>query len=171
MPRVLCLTDIVFRLSSFNESVSVLVIEAGISNVGILPCEVPFLATSLAPATPETWNFTTIPQKRLQGRNITYPRGKLLGGSSSISTCSRISCLLTLRLIHHKILWFIPVHPSMISIGCRYLGRFRLVCKRNSTNFRNGENSSKYSVTLLIPNSAHRANEWYLRETRPISML
>lgn len=32
-----------------------------------------------------TWNYTTVPQSRLDGRILTYPRGRVLGGSSSIS--------------------------------------------------------------------------------------
>lgn len=97
------------RLSSFNKSIFVLVIEAGISNVGILPTEVPFLATSLVPFTPQNWNFTTVPQEGLQGRSITYPRGKLLGGSSSISTYAYASRFALLTLIQR----FPGVYPSI----------------------------------------------------------
>lgn len=35
--------------------------------------------------TPYDWNFTTIAQTGLGGRSINYPRGHILGGSSSLS--------------------------------------------------------------------------------------
>ncbi|MGB9376757.1 MAG: GMC family oxidoreductase N-terminal domain-containing protein, partial [Mycobacteriales bacterium] len=31
------------------------------------------------------WAFTTVPQKHAQGRSLYWPRGKVLGGSSSIN--------------------------------------------------------------------------------------
>ena len=73
------------RLSSISPNISVLVIEAGISNEGVLPSIVPFLAPNLVPASPETWNFTTTPQVSLANRILPYARGRMLGGSSSIS--------------------------------------------------------------------------------------
>ncbi|OBZ73035.1 Pyranose dehydrogenase 1 [Grifola frondosa] len=72
------------RLSE-NSSVNVLLIEAGISDEGVLPVEVPFLAAQLEPNTPFCWNYTTTPQSGLNGRVVQYPRGKMLGGSSSIN--------------------------------------------------------------------------------------
>ena len=73
------------RISAFSKKPSVLVVEAGIDNLGALPTIIPFLVTSLVPQSPETWNFTTVPQVGLDGREVSYPRGKLLGGSSSVS--------------------------------------------------------------------------------------
>jgi len=35
--------------------------------------------------TPLDWNFNTIPQKHLADRELYWPRGKMLGGSSSIN--------------------------------------------------------------------------------------
>ncbi|KAJ7585766.1 aryl-alcohol-oxidase from pleurotus Eryingii, partial [Mycena floridula] len=67
-----------------NPSFSVLVIEAGGSNKDVLNSEVPFFAFRL-PNSPYDWNFTTTPQLNLNGRVIGYPRGFLLGGSSSIN--------------------------------------------------------------------------------------
>lgn len=68
-----------------DASVRVLVIEAGPSNEGVELSIVPFFCTELVPATPWTWNYTTVPQAGLYGRTVPYPRGRLLGGSSSIS--------------------------------------------------------------------------------------
>ena len=73
------------RISAFKSAPSVLLVEAGIDNVGVVPTIIPFLVTSLVPASPETWNFTTVPQVGLAEREISYPRGKMLGGSSSVS--------------------------------------------------------------------------------------
>jgi choline dehydrogenase-like flavoprotein len=55
------------------------------SDVGIEAVEVPFLCASLSPNTPLNWNYTTVPQPGLNGRTISYPRGRVVGGSSSIS--------------------------------------------------------------------------------------
>ncbi|KIJ49389.1 GMC oxidoreductase [Sphaerobolus stellatus SS14] len=63
----------------------VLVLEAGVSNEGVLDSIVPYLNGNLIGATPFNWNFTTIPQKGLNGRTYSYPRGHMLGGSSSIN--------------------------------------------------------------------------------------
>ncbi|KAI0077524.1 aryl-alcohol-oxidase from pleurotus Eryingii [Panus rudis PR-1116 ss-1] len=71
------------RLSE-NSKVSVLVIEAGINNEGILNVEVPFLGVTL-PGTSVDWNFTTTPQSGLGGRVLPYTRGFVLGGSSSVN--------------------------------------------------------------------------------------
>ncbi|KAJ7584486.1 aryl-alcohol oxidase [Mycena floridula] len=72
------------RLSE-NPKFRVLVIEAGVSNLDVLDSEVPGLAAGLNPNTPYDWNFTTAPQTHLNGRVIQYPRGHLLGGSSSVN--------------------------------------------------------------------------------------
>lgn len=47
--------------------------------------EVPFLATENVPPSAINWNYTTVPQPELDGRTVLYPRGRVLGGSSSIS--------------------------------------------------------------------------------------
>ncbi|KAF9001662.1 aryl-alcohol-oxidase from pleurotus Eryingii [Cyathus striatus] len=72
------------RLSEIKE-VSVLVIEAGGSNEGVMPSVIPFLAPANLPATLTTWNYTTTPQPALFNRVLSYPSGRLLGGSSSIN--------------------------------------------------------------------------------------
>ncbi|KAI0046899.1 GMC oxidoreductase, partial [Auriscalpium vulgare] len=63
----------------------VLLIEAGPDNQGLENVAVPFLCTTLSPDTAIDWNYTTVPQAGLSGRTIEYPRGRLLGGSSSIN--------------------------------------------------------------------------------------
>ncbi|KAJ7902571.1 aryl-alcohol oxidase [Mycena olivaceomarginata] len=67
-----------------NPKYNVLVLEAGLSNEGVLPAIVPFLGSSL-PNSLYDWNYSTTAQTGLNGRAIPYPRGYLLGGSSSIN--------------------------------------------------------------------------------------
>lgn len=71
------------RLSE-NRAFQVLVLEAGPSHVGVFESEVPWLAASLF-GTKYDWNYTTVPQVGLGGRIVDIPRGRLLGGSSSIN--------------------------------------------------------------------------------------
>ncbi|KAF9479960.1 alcohol oxidase [Pholiota conissans] len=66
-----------------DPKVSVLVLEAGVSDQDVLPAIAPFLGPTLTPNTPFDWNFTVTPQEGLGGRSFPYPRGKLIGGSSS----------------------------------------------------------------------------------------
>ncbi|KAF8058788.1 aryl-alcohol oxidase [Lyophyllum atratum] len=66
-----------------NPKVNVLVLEAGPSNDGVLTSEIPFLAPELTLPSPFEWNYTTTAQPGLAGRAIPYPRGHILGGSSS----------------------------------------------------------------------------------------
>ncbi len=67
-------------------------------DVGVLGVEVPFLAPTNTPMTSVTWNFTTTPQTSLDNRVLTYPRGRVLGGSSSISEFTRVVAGLEKRL-------------------------------------------------------------------------
>ena len=39
----------------------------------------------IVPSTPWYWNYTTLPIKQLNNRSIVYPRGHILGGSSSVN--------------------------------------------------------------------------------------
>ncbi|KAF8148135.1 aryl-alcohol oxidase [Mycena galopus ATCC 62051] len=66
-----------------NADVSVLVLEAGVSNDGVLLSEVPFLLNSLLGDSVYSWNYTTTPQSGLNGRSISFPRAYMLGGCSS----------------------------------------------------------------------------------------
>ncbi|KAH9475797.1 Pyranose dehydrogenase 1 [Psilocybe cubensis] len=68
-----------------NPHVSVLVLEAGVTNVDATNTIIPFFCPRASPGTPFDWNFTTTPQPGLGGRSIPYPRGHILGGSSSIN--------------------------------------------------------------------------------------
>ncbi|KAI0040461.1 GMC oxidoreductase [Auriscalpium vulgare] len=63
----------------------VLLIEAGPDNEGLEAVAAPFLCTTLSANTFVDWNYTTVPQNGLLGRVLSYPRGRLLGGSSSIN--------------------------------------------------------------------------------------
>ncbi|KAG6865075.1 hypothetical protein C0991_005305 [Blastosporella zonata] len=53
-------------------------------NEGVLQSIVPFLMGLLI-STQYDWNYTTTPQQAADGRVLPYPRGHLLGGSSSIN--------------------------------------------------------------------------------------
>lgn len=54
-------------------------------NEGVTDAIVPFLCIEASPNTPWTWNYSTTAQTGFNNRAITYPRGKILGGSSSIN--------------------------------------------------------------------------------------
>ncbi|TFY70292.1 hypothetical protein EVG20_g2726 [Dentipellis fragilis] len=75
------------RLSE-DSSVKVLLLEAGVNNAGNMGVEIPFLDVTLSPNTAIDWNYTTTSQPGLDGRSVPYPRGKLLGGSTSINFMS-----------------------------------------------------------------------------------
>ncbi|KAJ7187303.1 alcohol oxidase [Mycena filopes] len=77
--------NVVANRLSENPNHSVLVLEAGGSNVGVLDIIVPFFFSLATPNTPQDWNFTTTPQVGLNGRSVSYPRGFTLGGSSSVN--------------------------------------------------------------------------------------
>ncbi|KAI0053606.1 GMC oxidoreductase [Auriscalpium vulgare] len=70
------------RLSE-DSSNRILLIESGPSDSVNPYIQVPFLANSLFP-TSVSWNYSTVPQASLGGRQVPYPRGHTLGGSTSI---------------------------------------------------------------------------------------
>ncbi|KZT03818.1 GMC oxidoreductase [Laetiporus sulphureus 93-53] len=73
------------RLSEVS-NFSVLIIEAGPSNLDYPEIAVPFLEFSEVISNPNiSWNYDTTPQIGLNNRSINYPRGKVLGGCSSIN--------------------------------------------------------------------------------------
>ncbi len=76
------------RLSE-DPTVSVLLLEAGGENdPAVDPAlAIPLFCTTLTPNTAYDWNYTTVPQKELNGRSIPYPLGIGLGGSSAVSKC------------------------------------------------------------------------------------
>ncbi|KAJ7836922.1 alcohol oxidase [Mycena olivaceomarginata] len=77
--------NVVANRLSENWDVSVLVLEAGGSNVGVTNIIVPAFAARATPNTPQDWNYTTTPQVGLNSTAIAYPRGFVLGGSSSVN--------------------------------------------------------------------------------------
>ncbi|KAJ7198824.1 aryl-alcohol oxidase, partial [Mycena pura] len=69
-----------------NPAFSVLVLEAGGSNIGVLASEVPALVGDLfIPPSLNTWNYFTTPQTAAGNVSQIYLRGRLLGGTSSIN--------------------------------------------------------------------------------------
>ncbi|KAJ6494975.1 aryl alcohol oxidase [Mycena vulgaris] len=77
--------NVVANRLSENPNHSVLVLEAGGSNADVLNLIVPFYCTRATPNTPQDWNYTTTPQVGLNGRSVPFPRGFVLGGSSSVN--------------------------------------------------------------------------------------
>ena len=63
---------------------NVLVLEAGPAPTIVAAYKAPGADQQLS-GSPIDWAFTTLPQKSLNGRQITYDRGRCLGGSSAIS--------------------------------------------------------------------------------------
>ncbi|KAF7356033.1 Aryl-alcohol-oxidase from pleurotus Eryingii [Mycena venus] len=78
--------NVVANRLSENPNFSVLVLEAGSSPEGLLNYTVPFFGqfTHVVP-NPRDWNYTTIPLPGLNGRAPPFPRGRLLGGCSSMN--------------------------------------------------------------------------------------
>ncbi|WP_127473784.1 GMC family oxidoreductase [Microbacterium sulfonylureivorans] len=70
------------RLSE-DPSVSVLLLEAGAPDTA-LELHVPAAFSKLFRG-PYDWSYDTVPQEKLEGRTIFWPRGKTLGGSSSLN--------------------------------------------------------------------------------------
>lgn len=87
-------------------------------NENVLNSIVPFFCPRATPQTPFDWNFTTTPQAGLKGRSVPYPRGHILGGSSSVSQSSIFQvpgmCCRT-----RQISWAIRVVPPMTMIVTR----------------------------------------------------
>lgn len=71
------------RLSE-DPTVSVCLLEAGGSDDQVL-VRVPFCTVLMLPTSINNWAFETVPQPGLNGRRSYQPRGKVLGGSSSIN--------------------------------------------------------------------------------------
>ncbi|WP_417451817.1 GMC family oxidoreductase [Kordiimonas sp.] len=63
---------------------SVLLIEAGKKD-GQMAVNAPGMIIKVVPPNKLNWNYWTEPQKNLNGRKLYWPRGKVLGGSSSIN--------------------------------------------------------------------------------------
>ncbi|KAJ7243034.1 alcohol oxidase [Mycena rebaudengoi] len=66
-----------------NPKFSVLVLEAGPSNEGVVEAEAPSLVLQFDNQAKFHWNYTTTPQPGLNGRAIPYSRARTLGGCSA----------------------------------------------------------------------------------------
>ncbi|KAA1101134.1 hypothetical protein PGT21_008317 [Puccinia graminis f. sp. tritici] len=71
------------RLSE-NAKLTVLVLEAGGTGIGNPGISIPGLITTTL-GTEIDWKYSTIPQEGANHREISYPRGKVLGGSSALN--------------------------------------------------------------------------------------
>ncbi|KAI1807189.1 putative GMC oxidoreductase [Daldinia bambusicola] len=71
------------RLSEDSET-SILVIEAGEDQTSDSRVNIPSMWPTLLRGE-SAWNFETVPQQELQGRQISFPQGRLLGGSSALN--------------------------------------------------------------------------------------
>ncbi|KAJ7148648.1 alcohol oxidase [Mycena crocata] len=66
-----------------NPKVKVLVLEAGVTNEGVITSQAPFLVHDMLMHPIWSYNYSTTPQPGLNGRSIPYQRGRILGGCSS----------------------------------------------------------------------------------------
>ncbi|KAJ6475754.1 pyranose dehydrogenase [Mycena vitilis] len=66
-----------------SSNFSVLVLEGGVSNEGVVDSRVPFLVNDMLQQPIWSYNYSTTPQQGLNGRTIPYQRGRILGGCSS----------------------------------------------------------------------------------------
>ncbi|KAK2002338.1 GMC oxidoreductase [Colletotrichum falcatum] len=71
------------RLSEIPE-LNVLVLEAGEDQTADPRVNIPALGPSLV-KTPSDWQFRTVPQEGLGGREVVVPQGRLLGGSGALN--------------------------------------------------------------------------------------
>uniref|UniRef100_A0A0W0FQG0 Glucose-methanol-choline oxidoreductase N-terminal domain-containing protein n=1 Tax=Moniliophthora roreri TaxID=221103 RepID=A0A0W0FQG0_MONRR len=92
------------RLTEDGNS-KVLVVEAGVNNEGVLASEVPFLAGNLFGG-PLDWNYSTVSQAGADGRQISVPRGFVLGGSSSISMFTISSIPSSVTCLKDEMYWY-----------------------------------------------------------------
>ncbi|KAK0199191.1 aryl-alcohol oxidase, partial [Desarmillaria ectypa] len=76
-----------------EEDFSVLVLEAGPSDRDVLSIEIPYLVGLLAIGSdPYYWNYSTTMQPGLNNRSTVFPRGRVLGGSTSINAMIYTRC-------------------------------------------------------------------------------
>ncbi|KAJ7242977.1 aryl-alcohol oxidase [Mycena rebaudengoi] len=68
-----------------NPDFSVLILEAGVSNIGVLESRVPALPGAIVAPSPYSWNYSTTPQPGANNKALLYPRGHILGGTSSVN--------------------------------------------------------------------------------------
>ncbi|RDA82818.1 hypothetical protein CP532_6094 [Ophiocordyceps camponoti-leonardi (nom. inval.)] len=77
------------RLSE-DSSVSVLLLEAG-GNNNVLRSKIPALASQIW-GSKHDWNYETVSQTAVGGRRLWWPRGKMIGGSTSINAMMYHHC-------------------------------------------------------------------------------
>lgn len=129
----------------------VLVIEAGVTwvsfcfkwcqnhrpgrNEGVKALIIPLLGPSLTPNTLYDWNFTTTAQKAYSNHAISYPRGRMLGGSSSVSEYSRPTFTYNTSTASYRLYGESTGQPEKIFIDLitglytRLFWQFRLLCQ------------------------------------------
>ncbi|KAF8996790.1 GMC oxidoreductase [Cyathus striatus] len=78
------------RLSE-DPGVTVLLLEAGKSHEGHFSSKIPF-AFNANFKTPADWDYLTAPQEHMDKRELFFPRGKLLGGCTSINAAIYHCC-------------------------------------------------------------------------------
>ncbi|CAI7574060.1 unnamed protein product [Penicillium pancosmium] len=76
---------------SEDKNVSVLVLEAGGDNTKVFETKVPILFSKLF-HTEHDWDYYTVEQPELANRQLYWPRGKILGGSSSLNAMMYHHC-------------------------------------------------------------------------------
>ncbi|KZS95254.1 GMC oxidoreductase [Sistotremastrum niveocremeum HHB9708] len=78
------------RLSE-DPAVSVLLVEAGKSHLDELKSKIPMTFPQIF-KTPQDWAYETIPQRNVKDRSFFWPRGKILGGSTSLNAMMYHHC-------------------------------------------------------------------------------
>lgn len=76
---------------SADKNVSVLLLEAGSDNTKVFESKVPMLFSKLF-HTQNDWNYYTVEQPEIANRRLYWPRGKVLGGSSSLNAMMYHHC-------------------------------------------------------------------------------
>jgi choline dehydrogenase len=76
---------------SEDKNVSVLVLEAGGDNTKVFETKVPLLFSKLF-HTPHDWDYYTVEQPKLASRSLYWPRGRIIGGSSSMNAMMYHHC-------------------------------------------------------------------------------
>ncbi|KAF7717097.1 Glucose-methanol-choline oxidoreductase [Penicillium ucsense] len=76
---------------SEDKNVSVLVLEAGGDNRKVFESKVPLMFSKLFHS-PHDWDYYTVEQSQLANRSLYWPRGKILGGSSSMNAMMYHHC-------------------------------------------------------------------------------
>jgi hypothetical protein len=96
------------------------------------------------------WNYTVVPQVGLNNRDFPYPRGRLLGGSSSVSKCQVIGTDITLLLLI-SLITRLSIPPIWLDGG---LGQIRSCYRRSGMGMEQHETirikGIYYDISLSI---------------------